>query len=348
MNVVKAGGSVLRSSDDYLKLAEVALRLGARVVVVSAMKGVTDALLEAARLRDVKRFGEVAARLREAASDLGARGEAEEWIRRGERAFRSYAASPAPQLLDEVLALGERVSMVLMRRALEALGTRAVALDGGEAGIVTDDAFTGARPIISECVDRLRARIRPLLEKGYIVVVAGFTGATRDGRTTTMGRGSSDLTAALVARALEAERLYLVTNSPYIMSADPSLVPTARPLSEVGILEADAMARLGVKKFHPLTFKPLLDAKCMIVVGSSPPRGTLVKPELPPPDLKVVTPIRGYLAFVGHGSQKLAPVIAEELSLPLAEVGRLYFKLKLPRREAELVVKAHEVMLKYW
>ena len=264
MNVVKAGGSVLRSSDDYLKLAEVALRLGARVVVVSAMKGVTDALLEAARLRDVKRFGEVAARLREAASDLGARGEAEEWIRRGERAFRSYAASPAPQLLDEVLALGERVSMVLMRRALE------------------------------------------------------------------------------------AERLYLVTNSPYIMSADPSLVPTARPLSEVGILEADAMARLGVKKFHPLTFKPLLDAKCVIVVGSSPPRGTLVKPELPPPDLKVVTPIRGYLAFVGHGSRKLAPVIAEELSLPLAEVGRLYFKLKLPRRGAGLVEKAHEVMLKYW
>lgn len=348
MNIVKAGGSVLKSSGDYLKLAEVVLRLEARVVVVSAMKGITDALLEAARLRDVKRFNEAVARLRETARDLEARSEAERWIERGERAFRSYATSPAQQLLDEVLALGERVSMVLMRRALEALGTRAVALDGGEAGIVTDDAFTRARPIINECVDRLKARVGPLLERGYVVVVAGFTGATRDGRTTTMGRGSSDLTAALVARALEAERLYLVTSSPYIMSADPSLVSRARPLSEVGILEADAMARLGVKKFHPLTFKPLLDAKCVVIVGSDPPRGTLVKPELPPPDLKVVTPLRGYLAFVGHGSQKLAPIIAEELSLPLAEVKRLYFKLKLPRCEASIVEEAHDVMLKFW
>lgn len=347
MNVVKAGGSVLRRSGDYLRLAEASLRLGAGAVVVSAMKGVTDALLEAAKLRDFTRFNEVASRLRDAASALGARSDAERWIERGEKAFEAYIRSPGPQLLDEVLALGERVSMVLMKEALEASGARAAALDGGDAGVVTDAAFTRARPLVGESISRLRARLKPLLEDGYTVVVAGFIGATVDGRTTTMGRGSSDLTAALVARALRAERLYLVTSSPYIMSADPSLVPDARPLGKVGVLEADAMARLRVKKFHPLTFKPLLGTECTIIVGSDPPKGTLVRPELPPPDLKVVTPLRGCLAFVGYGSQKLAPIIAEELSLPLAEVGRFYFKLRLPQGE-EVINRAHEVMLRYW
>jgi aspartate kinase len=345
--VAKLGGSVLRGAGDYERCAQLAAGLGARVVVVSAMKGVTDSLLEAAKLRDARLLEGALERMREAAAELGASREAERWIERCRRAFEAYVERGSPQLLDEVLATGERVSSALLAKALERLGVAAVALDGGEAGVVTDDRFGEARPLFDECYARLRSTLSPLLAKGLTVVVAGFAGSTPDGRTTTMGRGSSDLTASLVARALGAELLYLVTESPYLMSADPNLVPDARPLKLVGLAEADAMASLGVKRFHPLTFKPLLDAGCTVVVGSGPPDGTRVVAADPPPDLKVVTQRGGRLFFVGRGAPKLARELAEELGLPLLELGDLHFALEAPEDRC-VVAKAHDAMLKRW
>ena len=338
---------MLRGAGDYERCAELAVGLGARVVAVSAMKGVTDSLLEAAKLGDAFLLECALERMREAAAELGALREADRWIERCRRVFKAYLESGSPQLLDEVLATGERVSSALMARALEGLGVAAVALDGGEAGVVTDERFGEARPLFEECYRRLRATLSPLLAKGFVVVVAGFTGSTLDGRTTTMGRGSSDLTGSLVARALGAESLYLVTESPYLMSADPSLVPFARPLKLVGLAEADAMATLGVKRFHPLTFKPLLGAGCTVVVGSRPPDGTRVVAEDPPPDLKVVTQRNRALFFVGRGAPKLAGELAEELGLPLLEVGDLHFALEAPEG-GDVTAKAHEAMLKRW
>ncbi len=193
----------------------------------------------------------------------------------------------------------------------------------------------------------MRATLNPLLAKGFVAVVAGFTGSTLDGRTTTMGRGSSDLTATLISRALEAELLYLVTESPYLMSADPSRVPSAQPLKLVGFAEADTMASLGVKRFHPLTFKPLFSSSCTVVVGSQPPSGTRVVAANPPPDLKVVTQLGRKLFFVGRGASKLAGELAEELGLPLLEKGKLHFALEAPE-DGKVVVKAHDLMLKHW
>ena len=338
---------MLREAGDYERCAELAVDLGARVVVVSAMKGVTDSLLGAAKLGDALLLERVLERMMEAAVEFGALREADRWIERCRRAFEAYLESGSPQLLDEVLATGERVSSALMARALERLGVAAVALDGGEAGVVTDEKFGEARPLFEECYRRIEATLSPLLAKGFVVVVAGFTGSTLDGRTTTMGRGSSDLTAALVARALGAELLYLVTESPYLMSADPSLVPSAKPLKLIGLAEADAMATLGVKRFHPLTFKPLQGAGCTVVVGSKPPDGTRVVAEDPPPDLKVVTQRGRALFFVGRGASKLAGELAEELGLPPLEVGSLHFALEAPEGE-NLVAKAHEAMVKRW
>ncbi|MEM1568031.1 MAG: hypothetical protein QXI84_06115 [Thermofilaceae archaeon] len=345
MRVVKVGGSVLRAASDYARHAKLALELGARVIVVSAMRGVTDALLHAAETRDERMLHETLDSIVSVAEEVGAKGF-EKWVDRCTRAFKAYSNHPSRQLLDEILATGERVSAYTMAAALEGLASRVIALDGGEAGIVTDDRFGEARPLVEDCFAGIRRALEPLLPKYDAVVVAGFVGSTRDGRTTTMGRGASDLTASLVAAALNASELYLVTDTPCLMSADPDLVPTAHPLKQVGLSEADAMAELGVKRFHPLTFKILRGSACRVVVGSSPPAGTEIEDTLPPPDLKVVSLREGKLVFVGRGAKRLAPAVARDLGLRLLEVGGLYFTLT--PGDPLLLLEAHKELLKYW
>jgi len=348
--VAKIGGSRLRGAADYLRMAELAIKLQARVIIVSAMRGVTDELARVIREHDEEGFKDLVSYLEEVAIKYAANKDMEEWVDESLGAFSKLKEGCRdPQLVDEILALGERASMAVMKSALEELGLRSVALDGGEAGIVTDEAFTRARPLIRESRSRIRRRLNPLLEEGYTIVVAGFTGRTLDGRTTTMGRGASDLTATLVASALNTSRLYLVTNTPYLMSADPQLIPEAVPLREAGIVEVDAMANLGVKKFHPLTFRPLIGLECEVLVGSNPPQGTRIYWGMPPPDLKTVSIVKGSLAFIGRKAGELAKIVAEELTLPLLEAGEVYFKLGPLRGEPiNTLREAHEVMRRYW
>ncbi len=338
---------MLRGAADYERCARLVADLGARVVVVSAMRGVTDALLSAAARGDEGAARGLLLSLSEAARELGAEG-VPELVERGWRAFRAYFSHPSPWLLDEILALGERFSAITMAAALRGLGLRAVPLDGGEAGVITDDGFGSARPLLPECYARVRERVGPLLSRCDAVVVAGFVGSTLDGRTTTMGRGASDLTATIVARALGADELFLVTDAPYLMTADPSAVPSARPLKQVGVREADVMAELGVKRFHPLTFKPILGSGVRVVVGSSPPSGTLVTGDLAPPELKAVALRGGRVVFVGYGAERYAKAVAGDLGLPLLEVGRYHFALLAPPGEDHLLARAHEALLRAW
>lgn len=347
MRLVKVGGSVLRGFGDYVRCARLAVDLGARVLIVSAMKGVTDALLNAAKRNDERAMSEILDSLAAAARELGAE-KVEEWVDRGRRAFRAYISEPLPSLLDEVLAVGERVSTLTMAAAFRHLGLKALPLDGGEAGIVTDDSFGSATPLFEECYARVRERVEPLLSRYDAIVIAGFVGATPDGWTTTMGRGASDLTATIVARALNADVLYLVTDAPYLMTADPDAVPSARPLKLVGVEEADAMAELGVKRFHPLTFKPILGSRIRLVVGSNPPNGSLIVDELAPPELKVVTQRGNRVIFVGYGARRHAKAVAVDLGLPLLEVGKYHFTLLAPSEENHVLSRAHDALLRAW
>lgn len=336
---------MLQCASDYLRHASLALELGSRVVVVSAMRGVTDAMLRAAEARDRGALEATIESIVSAAEELGAKG-VERWVDRCLRAFKAYLRSPSSQLLDEVLATGERISACAMAAAFESLGSRAVALDGGEAGILTDDRFGGARPLLEDCLAGINRVIGPMLSDFGAIVVAGFVGSTRDRRTTTMGRGASDLTASLVATALEAEELYFVTDAPCLMSADPDLLPEAQPLKLVGLREADVMAELGVKRFHPLTFKIISRSGCRVIVGCSPPAGTVIVRELPPPDLKVVSQRGEKLVFVGRGASRLALRVAEDLGLKLLEIGELHFSLT--PGDPSLLPEAHKELLKYW
>jgi aspartate kinase len=154
--------------------------------------------------------------------------------------------SPSRRELDALLATGEQISAALVAMALNDLGVRAVSLTGSQLGITTESIHTTAR-----IVDINTDRIRRHLDEGFIVVAAGFQGATPEGDTTTLGRGGSDTTAVALSAALGASACDIFTDVSGVYTADPNIVPTARLLKQVSYEEMLEMARVGAQVLHP-------------------------------------------------------------------------------------------------
>jgi len=153
--------------------------------------------------------------------------------------------SPEPREMDLLLSTGEIVSSTLLAMALHAMGFRAVALSGPQAGITTDSAFNRAR--ITGIEPR---RIVKELNKGNIVIIAGFQGLTSDNDITTLGRGGSDTTAVAIAASLRAKICEIFTDVEGVYTADPRLVPEAQKLNEIGYEEMLEMATSGARVMH--------------------------------------------------------------------------------------------------
>src|ERR1035438_8067369 len=165
-----------------------------------------------------------------------------------------------PRSVDEAVAIGERLSALLIAEYLNAQGTPAEAINAAEI-VVTDAVFGNASPLMEPTRAKARARLVPLLEHGVLPVVTGFNGATADGRPTTLGRGGSDFSASILAAALDASELWIWTDVDGIMSAAPRLVPDAQVLDEVTYAEAAELAYHGAKVLHPKTLAPLVERK---------------------------------------------------------------------------------------
>jgi aspartate kinase len=250
------------------------------VVVVSALAGVTDALeaalagAAAGRL-DACRFAQA---LRE--RHLGllravARGRAvssarvtldtscvalEAELRAVSAAGRAGGAERA-----RVLATGERLSAPVVVAALASHGMDALAIDA--AAIVRTDAAADEAAVDFPATRRLAVAALGPLPARRVPVVTGFIGADADGRTTLLGRGGSDYTAAVLAWALEAERVEIWSDVPGVMTADPRRSGSARTLESLGYREAAALARAGAKVLHPRTLEPLEPARIPVFVG---------------------------------------------------------------------------------
>jgi aspartate kinase len=165
-----------------------------------------------------------------------------------------------PRAVDEAIAVGERLSALLVSEHLGARGTAAQAVNAAEA-IVTDAVFNNASPLMDATQVKAVARLMPLLRAGVIPIVTGFNGATADGRPTTLGRGGSDFSASILAAALDASELWIWTDVDGIMTADPRLVPDAKVLDEITYSEAAELAYAGAKVLHPRTLAPLVERK---------------------------------------------------------------------------------------
>jgi len=156
------------------------------------------------------------------------------------------ASEPSERELDVLLSTGEIVSSTLLAMALHGMGYQAISLSGAQAGIRTDSVYRRARILKVES-----KRVVGELEKGNIVIVAGFQGVTGEMDVTTLGRGGSDTTAVALAVSLGAGACQIYTDVDGVYTADPRIVPDARPLKEIGYEEMLELATYGAKVMHP-------------------------------------------------------------------------------------------------
>jgi aspartate kinase len=268
-----AAVSELTRLREVVQITKAAAEQSPTVVVCSALSGITDALIGAARAAS---RGELA-QSEEARRDLWGRHRAlseklvgddweretlyREWadlLKAYDRITRSIATlgEYSPRSIDAVAALGERFVAHLIAVALRQSGVAAQLVDATDL-IVTDEHFGNASPLVPETAERTRARLRPLLQARIVPVVTGYIGATRAGATTTLGRGGGDYTATIVGAALEARQVTFWTDVDGILTADPKLVPEARTLPELSYAEAAEIAMLGAEVLHPRTLAPL-------------------------------------------------------------------------------------------
>src|SRR5205807_4764319 len=165
-----------------------------------------------------------------------------------------------PRTLDAIAAHGERVSAPLVAAVLTSRKTKAEALSA-EGLIVTDDSFGHANPLADQTRARVQQELVPRLKNGTVPVITGYNAATADGVTTTLGRGGSDFSAAVLAAALGATELRIYTDVSGVMSADPRVVKDARPLAKMSYAEAAELSYFGAKVIHPRTVLPAIEAR---------------------------------------------------------------------------------------
>jgi aspartate kinase len=227
---------------------------------------------------------------------------------------------PDKRELDVLLSTGEVVASTLLTMALHHLGHRAISLSGFQAGIRTDNSYSRAR-ITS--IDP--ARIIRELEKGSIVIVAGFQGISEDLDVTTLGRGGSDTTAVALAAALNAERCERYTDVDGIYTADPRLVSQARKLAEISYEEMLEMVTYGFKAIHPRAVElgELYNVPIIVASSFNNNPGTLIQKEV---SMEIRNKVRGIahdldvakITVVGVPDH---PGIAAGIFVPLAEAG---------------------------
>jgi len=281
--VMKFGGTSVGGAAAISRLVDITRAARAdwprTVVVVSAMSGVTDQLLAgayAAAAGDEGRPAQVAAELRRrhlmalseliepSASEDSQTAEAERTLTGCVDDFEKLCEAvrvlgeASPRALDAISGLGERMSAPLVAAALSARGVPARAVDAARV-IVTDGMHQSASPDMEATAARAEAVLLPLLEAGCVPVVTGFIGATPAGVVTTLGRGGSDFSAAILGVALNADEVWIWTDVDGVMTADPRLVPQARTLPELTFREISELAFYGAKVLHPKTIRPVVE-----------------------------------------------------------------------------------------
>jgi aspartate kinase len=229
--------------------------------------------------------------------------------------------------LDVVSGLGERLSAPLLAAVLRAKGIPAEYVDATEI-VVTDNVFGGAAPLMAQTTERCRPRLLALIERGVVPVITGFVGATVDGIPTTLGRGASDYSAAVIGAVLDADEIQIWTDVNGVMTADPRIVPNARSLNQLSYEEVAELAYYGAKVLHPQTVTPAVEKKIPIrVLNTFEPShpGTLIvdhRDDSAQGTVKAITSIRGMnLVTVGGRGMIGVPGTAARTFSAVAAVG---------------------------
>src|SRR6266705_3957830 len=181
----------------------------------------------------------------------------------------SHLRELTPRSRDYLLSFGERLSTPILAATASAIGLRARSFTGAEAGITTDDNFGEAKPLLETSYHQIRQRLEPLWNRRIVPIVTGFIASTVDGSVTTLGRGGSDYTAALLGAALGAEEIWIWTDVDGLMTADPRIVKDAVVLANVSFGEALELSFFGAKMMHPRTLQPAAQKKIPVRIKNS-------------------------------------------------------------------------------
>jgi len=275
--VMKFGGTSVGDGARINKVAELTQReivKGHQVVVVaSAMSGVTNMLIEAAKFAargddslivDTRRrlFAQHASAVNAISTQGAVQDRLVAELDRRLTVFENLGRSVhilgelTARGLDAMSSLGESLCVPLVAQAMRERGLTSEAIYASEL-IVTDNVFGNASPLMDDTAEKSRTRLVPMLAAGSVPVVTGFMGATRDGVTTTLGRGGSDYSATILGAALDADEVWIWTDVNGVMTADPRIVPSARTLPEISYAEAAELSYFGAKVLHPKTIVPI-------------------------------------------------------------------------------------------
>ena len=336
------------------------------VVVLSAMSGVTDQLIAGARAaaegkdtvyRDIKagllsRHIEVLETLLNHSRErLEVGGLVEDRLHELERLYRSIAVlgELTARGRDVVASFGEQLSVSILAALLRERKVRARALSATEL-IVTDDSFGQARPLMRQTRRCLQQRLVPLLDRGVIPVITGYIAATEEGVPTTLGRGGSDFSAAIIGAGLDASEVWIWSDVDGILTADPNIVPQAHTLTELSYSEAADLAYFGADVLHPKTIRPVTERGIPLrIVNSFNPthRGTLIV-ETPSPDRErlpaiISTPGLSLIAIGSQDDSWTLPMAARALQR-LSEAGLdvLMFSQSFSEHSLNLVVREQD------
>lgn len=236
---------------------------------------------------------------------------------------------------DAILATGEDLAQLVLGAVLEAEGLRSVAVDAREV-LVTDGRFGNAAPDMERTRSACARRLVPALAEADVVVIQGFVGATPEGRTTTLGRGGSDFSAAILGGALDADSVHVWTDVPGILSGDPHHVDRPHLLREIGFEELVELAWAGARVIHPVA------AKWAVAVGVSLTiRETFAPDE---PGTRVRHDVRDaaeIAAVTTKAGVALIKVRSHPAALPYGFLARVFGVLGRHRLEVDLVATSH-------
>ena len=283
---MKFGGTSVEDATAIDRVASIVKgRLSERpFVVISAMAKVTDQLLAmaaAAGRGEREQALEICRALRERHyttagellgtglhtdlhTDLGAEFDSLDELLRGIAAVGELT----PRTSDYVVSYGERLSSMIATSAFLARDIPATLVDARQI-LITDAQHSRAVPQVDEINDRLQIRVKPLIEQGRVPIMGGFIGATREGVHTTIGRGGSDFSAALVGAGMNADRIEIWTDVDGMKSTDPRICAEARRIKVISFEEAAELAYFGAKVLHPATVLPAVEKNIPVLVLNS-------------------------------------------------------------------------------
>jgi aspartate kinase len=379
---MKFGGSSLADPNKIRNAARIIKRFsnGNKIVVVaSAMGDTTDHLVEIGDLAvrgmtprikaTLSKLQTLHVRTARAVSEPGAGKETVDRImslnRELERTVEgvSHLRELTPRSRDYLLSFGERLSTPILATATRALGLKARAFTGGEAGITTDENFGEAKPLLEVSYHQIRRRLDVSLKRNEIPVVTGFVASTVDGSITTLGRGGSDYTASLLGAALDAEEIWIWTDVDGLMTADPRIVKDARVLTDVSFGEALELSYFGAKMMHPRALQPAAQRKVPVrIKDSSKPDdpGTLVSKDETQSNGKVVKAISiirnvgivtvsgtGMMGAPGAAARVFQTLGSNKINVIMISQGSSEATIScvVPRKDLEAAVRALQLAL---